>query len=127
MDFINYLKEMRDLDGTSQRDSLDVFAKPQVQDQTTGFTSTSFINGYLQNGEKLKVSLSRLGKDLGDEIYKYATEELVTEESFNSLDDYVSYKTLIRDNVKEKMNVSLVEILKNIGIFIDNKVNEKAN
>lgn len=101
-------------------------AQQNVQQKQTssGNAASSLVNAYIAKGNgNLKVSLAGLGKDIGEAIFKYATEELVKAEDFDSEDVYTKFINSIRDKVAEGYNATLVEVLKNIGIYVDNQKN----
>lgn len=112
MNFKKYLKEREEMFNGIPLDlekdgEIDVEEKP-----------SNPFGDYLN--EELKTSLGTLGKDLIEAIYKYATEEYVSEDNFVSEDEQIKYNNTIRNKVSESYGDSLTELLRNIAIFIMN-------
>lgn len=130
MNFKQYYHNRLEEDGNFMREPLDVDAPvaqqnvPQKPAENNG--AVGMLSTYVSADQKLKVSLTKLGQDLGKAIAEYAKNQLVTRDDFKSDDDYLQYCNIIRDTIEEKYNVTLTETLKNMGIFIDNKANERA-
>lgn len=71
-------------------------------------------------GEDMKASLQNLGKSLGDAIYAFAMKEFVTPDDFVSEDAKEKYEVEVRDKIAEDTNLKLTEILRQVGIFLNN-------
>ena len=120
MDFKNYYHNKLNEEGVTM-DGLDVDApKPQPQ-QVAPQGKSGIITSYV-NGTSLKLGLRKLGDEVGDGIFEYATKQLVQPTDFKSEDDYIKYCQEIRTGVAEKYNKTLSDLLSQIGLFIDNKV-----
>ena len=129
MDFKNYYHNKLNEEGVTM-DGLDVDApKPQPQQQLQQAASqgkSGIISTYV-NGTSLKLGLRKLGDEIGDGIFEYATKQLVMPTDFKSEDDYIKYCQEIRTGVAEKYNKTLSDLLSQIGTFIDNKVHSQTN
>lgn len=129
MDFKNYYHNKLNEEGVTM-DGLDVDAqKPQQQQQPQQAASqgkSGIISTYV-NGTSLKLGLRKLGDEIGDGIFEYATKQLVMPTDFKSEDDYIKYCQEIRTGVAEKYNKTLSDLLSQIGTFIDNKVHSQTN
>lgn len=125
MDFKNYYHNKLNEEGVTM-DGLDVDApKPQPQ-QAAPQGKSGIITSYV-NGTSLKLGLRKLGDEIGDGIFEYATKQLVQPTDFKSEDDYIKYCQEIRTGVAEKYNKTLSDLLSQIGTFIDNKVHSQTN
>ena len=125
MDFKNYYHNKLNEEGVTM-DGLDVDApKPQPQ-QVAPQGKSGIITSYV-NGTSLKLGLRKLGDEIGDGIFEYATKQLVQPTDFKSEDDYIKYCQEIRTGVAEKYNKTLSDLLSQIGTFIDNKVHSQTN
>ena len=113
MNFKKYLKEREEMFNGIP---LDLEKDGEIEEELEK-PSNPFGN-YLN--EELKSSLGALGKDLIEAIYKYATEEYVSEDDFTSEDEQIKYNNTIRNKVSESYGDSLTELLRNIAIFIMN-------
>ena len=122
MDFKNYYHNKLNEEGITM-DGLDADApKPQQQPQQAAPQGKSGIVTQYVNGTSLKLGLRKLGDEVGDGIFEYATKQLVQPTDFKSEDDYIKYCQEIRTGVAEKYNKTLSDLLSQIGLFIDNKV-----
>lgn len=127
MDFKNYYHNKLNEEGVTM-DGLDVDApKPQQQLQQAASQGKSGIISTYVNGTSLKLGLRKLGDEIGDGIFEYATKQLVMPTDFKSEDDYIKYCQEIRTGVAEKYNKTLSDLLSQIGTFIDNKVHSQTN
>lgn len=131
MDFHQYYKnKMSEAEGDFMKEPLDVDApvveRPQVA-QPVQATNTNILASYVATEKSMKTALSKLGTDLSTAIVNYAKEQAVNVSNFESEQAYDDYKKKIRSTVEEKYNVTLIELLKQIGIFIDNTINSDAN
>ena len=125
MDFKNYYHNKLNEEGVTM-DGLDVDApKPQPQ-QVAPQGKSGIITSYV-NGTSLKLGLRKLGDEIGDGIFEYATKQLVQPTDFKSEDDYIKYCQEIRTGVAEKYSKTLSDLLSQIGTFIDNKVHSQTN
>ena len=127
MDFKNYYHNKLNEEGVTM-DGLDADApKPQQQLQQAAPQGKSGIVSSYVNGTSLKLGLRKLGDEIGDGIFEYATKQLVQPTDFKSEDDYIKYCQDIRTGVAEKYNKTLSDLLSQIGTFIDNKVHSQTN
>lgn len=129
MDFKNYYHNKLNEEGVTM-DGLDVDApkpQPQQQQQQAASQGKSGIISTYVNGTSLKLGLRKLGDEIGDGIFEYATKQLVMPTDFKSEDDYIKYCQEIRTGVAEKYNKTLSDLLSQIGTFIDNKVHSQTN
>lgn len=124
MDFKNYYHNKLNEEGVTM-DGLDVDApKPQSQQTQQNAApqgNSGIVTSYV-SGTSMKLGLRKLGDEIGDGIFEYATKQLVQPTDFKSEDDYIKYCQDIRTGVAEKYNKTLSDLLSQIGLFIDNKV-----
>lgn len=124
MDFKNYYHNKLNEEGVTM-DGLDVDApKPQSQQTQQNAApqgKSGIVTSYV-SGTSMKLGLRKLGDEVGDGIFEYATKQLVQPTDFKSEDDYIKYCQDIRTGVAEKYNKTLSDLLSQIGLFIDNKV-----
>ena len=71
-------------------------------------------------GEDMKASLQNLAKALGDSIYDYAIKDFVSEDSYINEDAKEKYEVEVRNKIAEDANLKVAEILRNVGIFLNN-------
>ena len=128
MDFKNYYHNKLNEEGVTM-DGLDVDApKPQSQQTQQNAApqgKSGIVTSYV-SGTSMKLGLRKLGDEIGDGIFEYATNQLVQPTDFKSEDDYIKYCQDIRTGVAEKYNKTLSELLSQIGLFIDNKVHTQS-
>jgi hypothetical protein len=128
MDFKNYYHNKLNEEGVTM-DGLDVDApKPQSQQTQQNAApqgKSGIVTSYV-SGTSMKLGLRKLGDEIGDGIFEYATNQLVQPTDFKSEDDYIKYRQDIRTGVAEKYNKTLSELLSQIGLFIDNKVHTQS-
>jgi hypothetical protein len=124
MDFKNYYHNKLNEEGVTM-DGLDADApKPQSQQTQQNAApqgKSGIVTSYV-SGTSMKLGLRKLGDEIGDGIFEYATKQLVQPTDFKSEDDYIKYCQDIRTGVAEKYNKTLSDLLSQIGLFIDNKV-----
>lgn len=122
MDFKNYYHNKLNEEGVTM-DGLDADApkQQQPQQQQAPQGKSGILSNYV-NGTSLKLGLRKLGDEVGEGIFEYATKQLVQPTDFKSEDDYIKYCQEIRTGVAEKYNKTLSDLLSQIGLFIDNKV-----
>ena len=121
MDFKNYYHNKLNEEGVTM-DGLDADApKPQPQPQQAPQGKSGIVASYV-NGTSMKLGLRKLGDEVGEGIFEFATKQLVQPTDFKSEDDYIKYCQEIRTGVAEKNNKTLSDLLSQIGLFIDNKV-----
>ena len=128
MDFKNYYHNKLNEEGVTM-DGLDADApkpQPQQQPQAAPQAKASIVSNYVNN-TSLKLGLRKLGDEVGEGIFEYATKQLVQPTDFKSEDDYIKYCQEIRTGVAEKYNKTLSDLLSQIGTFIDNKVHSQTN
>lgn len=123
MDFKQYYHNRLDEEGNLMQEPLDVDApvqqvKPIAQPATT---NGGMIAPYV-NKSSLKLGFAEMAKDLGDSIFEYATKQAVQPTDFKSEDDYNKYCQNMRRTIVEKYNVTLKEVLTNIGLLIDTEI-----
>ena len=127
MDFKNYYHNKLNEEGI-RMDGLDADApKPQAPAQAPAPQGKAALILQYVNNTSLKLGLRKLGDDIGDGIFEYATNQLVQPTDFKSEDDYIKYCQEIRTGVAEKYNKTLSDLLSQIGLFIDNKVHTQSN
>jgi hypothetical protein len=128
MDFKNYYHNKLNEEGVTM-DGLDVDApKPQSQQTQQNAApqgKSGIVTSYV-SGTSMKLGLRKLGDEIGDGIFEYATNQLVQPTDFKSEDDYIKYRQDIRTGVAEKYNKTLSDLLSQIGLFIDNKVHTQS-
>jgi len=128
MDFKNYYHNKLNEEGVTM-DGLDVDApKPQSQQTQQNAApqgKSGIVTSYV-SGTSMKLGLRKLGDEIGDGIFEYATKQLVQPTDFKSEDDYIKYCQDIRTGVAEKYNKTLSDLLSQIGLFIDNKVHTQS-
>lgn len=84
------------------------------------------VKSYIAKDPKMKIALSIMAKDLSEAIWRYAALEYAKKEDFDSMDDWKNYKNAIRDKVAETYGKTMLELYKNIGIFVSNTANNIA-
>lgn len=133
MDFKQYYRNKLNEEGITIKDSngsydLDQDAPKPQQPQAAPADQgkTGLITSYV-NGTSMKLGLKKLGEDIGEGIFEYATKQAVTPADFKSEDDYIKYTQEIRTGIEEKYNKTLTELLIQMGIFIDNKIHTQTN
>ena len=90
MDFKNYYHNKLNEEGVTM-DGLDADApKPQQPQQAAPQGKSGIVTQYV-NGTSLKLGLRKLGDEVGDGIFEYATKQLVQPTDFKSEDDYIKY------------------------------------
>lgn len=127
MDFKEYYHNRLNEDGTIN-EPLDADAPvqeaPQAQPtQTSG--GAGILAPYVGN-TTLKLGLRKLGEDIGMAIVEYATKQAVQPSDFKSEDDYIKYTQDIRKAIAEKYNVSLRDLLSNMGLYIDTQIHSNC-
>lgn len=127
MDFKNYYHNKLNEEGVTMDGLDDDAPKPQQQPQQAAPQGNSGIITSYVTGTSLKLGLRKLGDEIGDGIFEYATKQLVQPTDFKSEDDYIKYCQEIRTGVAEKYNKTLSDLLSQIGTFIDNKVHSQTN
>ena len=108
-------------DGTYDLDQDAPKPQPPQQPAANGGLIFTYVSG-----KSMKEGLSKLAEEIGKNIFEYSTKQLVQQTDFKSEDDYLKYCKDIRDGVEEKYNKTLVELMTQIGIFIDNKVHTQS-
>ena len=126
MDFKNYYHNKLNEEGVTM-DGLDADApKPQQPQQQQAPQGKSGILSNYVNGTSLKLGLRKLGDEVGEGIFEYATKQLVQPTDFKSEDDYIKYTQDIRKAIAEKSNVAVRDMLSNIGLYIDNAIHNSC-
>lgn len=123
MSFSNWYHNKLNEENVDMTSSLDDEAPVQQQQMPADKAAAPAAGGnfrqYLTDAN-LKASLQKLGKDVGDAIYNFAIKEYVNDDMFDSEDEKIKYINAIRNKVAETYNINLIELMKNIGIFIEN-------
>lgn len=123
MSFSNWYHNKLNEEQVDMTSSLDDEAPVQQQQMPADKAAAPAAGGnfrqYLTD-TNLKASLQKLGKDIGDAIYNFAVKEYVNDDMFDSEDEKIKYVNAIRNKVAETYNINLIELMKNIGIFIEN-------
>lgn len=124
MSFSNWYHNKLNEEQVDMTSSLDDEAPVQQQQMPADKAAAPAAGGnfrqYLTADTNLKASLQKLGKDIGDAIYNFAVKEYVNDDMFDSEDEKIKYVNAIRNKVAETYNINLIELMKNIGIFIEN-------
>lgn len=127
MDFKEYYHNRLNEDGTIN-EPLDADATVQEAPQAQPAQSTGgagILAPYVGN-TTLKLGLRKLGEDIGMAIVEYATKQAVQPSDFKSEDDYIKYTQDIRKSIAEKYNVSVRDLLSNIGLYIDTQIHSNC-
>ena len=127
MDFKEYYHNRLNEDGTIN-EPLDADAPVQEAPQAQPAQSTGgagILASYVGN-TTLKLGLRKLGEDIGMAIVEYATKQAVQPTDFKSEDDYIKYTQDIRKAIAEKYNVSLRDLLSNMGLYIDTQIHSNC-
>ena len=122
MDFKEYYHKKLDEDLAQQQS----IAAKSYEDSQESIGSDSGMESvvarYVGNGN-VKEGLKKLGSDLGEAIFKYATERYVTDEEFASADDKAKYVNVLTQKIQQTANGTLVELLKHVAVDICNTKN----
>lgn len=127
MDFKEYYHNRLNEDGTIN-EPLDADAPVQEAPQAQPAQSAGgagILAPYVGN-TTLKLGLRKLGEDIGMAIVEYATKQAVQPTDFKSEDDYIKYCQDIRKSIAEKYNVSVRDLLSNIGLYIDTQIHSNC-
>lgn len=126
MDFKQYYHNRLDEEGNLMKEPLDVDAPvKEVPQAPKAAGNTGIITPYVSDNS-LKLGFKRLGEDIGMAIIEYATKQAVQVTDFKSEDDYKKYCQDIRIAVAEKSNIAMIDLLSNIGLYIDNKIHNSC-
>jgi hypothetical protein len=90
-------------------------AEQSYETQSMNSSLDSLVQRYVGNGD-MKEGLKKLGQDLGDAIFKYATERYVTDEMFASQDDKAKYINAVTQKIQQGASKTLIELLKHCAI-----------
>lgn len=122
MDFRDYYKN-------KVSDELEGMVQLQEPVQTTEVGCNSAVASVVSSYAKdtnLKIGFSALATDLGEQIFKYLTEQFVKREDFDSDDGYAQFIQNLRVKVAEGYNKNLYDVLRNIGVYAENQKNLSA-
>jgi len=120
INFKEYLENKRKMDEELQMQQQQKSeAEQSLQTQAMNGSAESLINRYVGRGD-LKAGLAQLGQDLGNAIVNYALKTFVTDDMFDSQDAKAKYQNIINQKIQLQAVGSLVDILKHMGIDIQN-------
>lgn len=122
INFKEYLENKRKMDEElqlQQQQQQKSEAEQSLQTQAMNGSAESLINRYVGRGD-LKAGLAQLGQDLGNAIVNYALKTFVTDDMFDSQDAKAKYQNIINQKIQLQAVGSLVDILKHMGIDIQN-------
>ena len=115
MDFKEYYHKKLDEDLEAAQST----AEQSYETQAMNSSLDSLVQRYVGNGD-MKEGLKKLGQDLGDAIFKYATEHYVTDEMFASQDDKAKYINAVTQKIQQGATKTLIELLKHCAIDCSN-------
>ena len=119
LNFKEYLENKRKMDEELQMQQQKSEAEQSLQTQAMNGSAESLIARYVGRGD-LKAGLAQLGQDLGNAIVNYALNTFVTDDMFDSQDAKAKYQNIINQKIQLQAVGSLVDILKHMGIDIQN-------
>ena len=115
MDFKEYYHKKLDEDLEAAQST----AEQSYETQAMNSSLDSLIQRYVGNGD-LKEGLKKLGADLGDAIFRYATENYVNDDMFASQDDKAKYINAVTQKIQQGATKTLIELLKHCAIDCSN-------
>jgi hypothetical protein len=115
MDFKEYYHKKLD----EEMEAAQSTAEQSYETQTMNSSLDSVVQRYVGNGD-LKEGLKKLGQDLGDAIFKYAIEQYVNDDMFDSADSKGKYVNVITQKIQQGATKTLIELLKHMSIDIAN-------
>ena len=119
LNFKEYLENKRKMDEELQMQQQKSEAEQSLQTQAMNGSAESLINRYVGRGD-LKAGLAQLGQDLGAAIVNYALNTFVTDDMFDSQDAKAKYQNIVNQKIQLQAVGSLVDILKHMGIDLQN-------
>ena len=119
LNFKEYLENKRKMDEELQMQQQKSDAEQSLQTQAMNGSAESLINRYVGRGD-LKAGLAQLGQDLGAAIVNYALNTFVTDDMFDSQDAKAKYQNIVNQKIQLQAVGSLVDILKHMGIDLQN-------
>lgn len=119
LNFKEYLENKKKMDEELQMQQQKSEAEQSLQTQGMNCSVESLIVRYVGRGD-LKAGLAQLGQDLGNAIVNYALNTFVTDDMFDSQDAKAKYQNIVNQKIQLQAVGSLVDILKHIGIDLQN-------
>lgn len=119
LNFKEYLENKKKMDEELQMQQQKSEAEQSLQTQAMNGSVESLITRYVGRGD-LKAGLAKLGQDLGNAIVNYALNTFVTDDMFDSQDAKAKYQNIINQKIQLQAVGSLVDILKHMGIDLQN-------
>ena len=119
LNFKEYLENKRKMDEELQMQQQKSEAEQSLQTQAMNGSAESLIARYVGRGD-LKAGLAQLGQDLGNAIVNYALNTFVTVDMFDSQDAKAKYQNIVNQKIQLQAVGSLVDILKHMGIDLQN-------
>ena len=119
LNFKEYLENKKKMDEELQMQQQKSEAEQSLQTQAMNCSVESLIVHYVGRGD-LKAGLAQLGQDLGNAIVNYALNTFVTDDMFDSQDAKAKYQNIVNQKIQLQAVGSLVDILKHIGIDLQN-------
>lgn len=119
LNFKEYLENKKKMDEELQMQQQKSEAEQSLQTQAMNCSVESLIVRYVGRSD-LKAGLAQLGQDLGNAIVNYALNTFVTDDMFDSQDAKAKYQNIVNQKIQLQAVGSLVDILKHIGIDLQN-------
>ena len=119
LNFKEYLENKKKMDEELQMQQQKSEAEQSLQTQAMNCSVESLIVRYVSRSD-LKAGLAQLGQDLGNAIVNYALNTFVTDDMFDSQDAKAKYQNVVNQKIQLQAVGSLVDILKHIGIDLQN-------
>ena len=113
LNFKEYLENKKKMDEELQMQQQKSEAEQSLQTQAMNCSVESLIVRYVGR-------LAQLGQDLGNAIVNYALNTFVTDDMFDSQDAKAKYQNIVNQKIQLQAVGSLVDILKHIGIDLQN-------
>ena len=119
LNFKEYLENKKKMDEELQMQQQKSEAEQSLQTQAMNCSVESLIVRAVGRSD-LKAGLAQLGQDLGNAIVNYALNTFVTDDMFDSQDAKAKYQNIVNQKIQLQAVGSLVDILKHIGIDLQN-------
>lgn len=119
LNFKEYLENKKKMDEELQMQQQKSEAEQSLQTQAMNCSVESLIVHYVGRSD-LKTGLAQLGQNLGNAIVNYALNTFVTDDMFDSQDAKAKYQNIVNQKIQLQAVGSLVDILKHIGIDLQN-------
>ena len=119
LNFKEYLENKKKMDEELQMQQQKSEAEQSLQTQAMNCSVESLIVRYVGHSD-LKTGLAQLGQNLGNAIVNYALNTFVTDDMFDSQDAKAKYQNIVNQKIQLQAVGSLVDILKHIGIDLQN-------